>query len=77
MTSIVLDDEQTRIVASATGRVELRDRSGRVIGYLEQQAADHGFTEEDIAIALQRLRSNQPRHTTEEVLAYLASLERK
>jgi len=35
------------------------------------------FTDEDIAIAKDRLASDGPRYTTQEVLEHLQSLERK
>jgi hypothetical protein len=69
MTHIIVDDAQARILAEATETVELRDRSGRVLGYVA-----HDFSEEDVAIARQRLASDQPRLTTEQVLRDIESL---
>ena len=75
---IVLDDEQARVLTEARGTVELRDRRGKA---LEKVQAGHigesGFTEEDVAIATQRAASDDPRYTTDAVLAYLHSLDAK
>jgi hypothetical protein len=40
------------------------------LGYIAQ-----GFTDEDIALARQRLASSEPRYTTEQVLDHLRSLD--
>jgi hypothetical protein len=72
MAQIIVDDEQERVIAQATDMVELRNRKGRILGYVT-----HGFTAEDIAVARQRLASDQPRFTTEEVLRHLDSLAPK
>lgn len=72
MPYITVDDEQARIVSGVFEDVEIRDRQGRCLGYVT-----HGFTEEDIAIAKQRLASDKPRYTTKQVLEYLQSLERE
>jgi hypothetical protein len=37
----------------------------------------HEFTDEDIAIARQRLASDEPRRTTQEVLDHLRSLDKR
>jgi hypothetical protein len=71
MQHIVVDDEQAKLIAEATDTVEIRDRRGKHLGYV-----DH-TTEEDIAIAKQRLASDGPRYTTHEVLEHLRSLESK
>jgi uncharacterized membrane protein affecting hemolysin expression len=67
---ITIDDDQARIIARATEMVELRDREGRLLGY-----ATHGLTEEDIAVARQRLASCEPGITTQQLLGRLRSLE--
>jgi hypothetical protein len=72
MQHIVVDDEQAKLIAEATDTVEIRDRRGKHLGFV-----DHGFTEEDIALAKQSAASNEPRYTTQEVLEYLRSLESK
>jgi hypothetical protein len=70
MLHIVVDDQQARLISEATESVEIRDPRGRHLGYVA-----HGFADEDIAIAQQRMASDAPRHTTQEVLDYLRSLE--
>jgi hypothetical protein len=66
MIRIVVDDEQAKAIAQSTEIVELRNRDGRILGYVT-----HGFTANDVAMAQHRLRSEQPRFTTPEVLGYL------
>jgi hypothetical protein len=68
----VVDDEQARIISESPERIEIRDRTGRHLGYVSG-----GFTEEDIAIARQRMASDEPRFTTKQVLEHLQSLEQK
>jgi len=51
---------------------EIRDRSGKYLGYVA-----HGFNDEDISIAKQRLASDEPRYTTRQVLDHIQSLEQK
>ena len=72
MPHIVIDEQQARLISEATGDVEIRDTEGRHLGYVA-----HGFTDEDIAVARQRLTSVHHRYTTREVLDHVRSLERK
>ncbi len=72
MPHITVDDEQARIISASVETIEIRDRSGNHLGYVA-----HGFTGEDIAIARQRMASDEPRHTTKQVLDHLRSLEQK
>jgi hypothetical protein len=72
MHHIVIDDQQAKLISEATESVEIRGPRGRHLGYVAQ-----GFTDEDIAIAKDRLASDEPRYTTQEVLDHLQSLERK
>jgi hypothetical protein len=69
---IIVDDQQAKLISEATESVEIRDSGGKHLGYVA-----HGFTDEDIAIAKQRLASDEPRHTTREVLDHLRSLEHR
>ena len=75
MHHIVVDDQQAKLISQATDNLEIRDLQGRLLGYVAQVA--HGFTDEDVAIARQRLASSELRYTTREVLDHLQSLERK
>lgn len=70
MPHIILDDEQVRIMAESGEPIELRDRAGKLLGTVWPTV-----TAEDIAIAKQRLRSDEARYTTREVLDHLKSLE--
>jgi hypothetical protein len=71
MDHIVVGDQQARLILQATETVEIRDARGRHVGYVA-----HGLTEEDVAIAKQRLASNEPRNSTREVLDHLRSRRR-
>ena len=55
MQHIVVNDEQAKIISESPESIEIRDRSGKHLGYVA-----HGFTDEDIAIAKQRLASDHP-----------------
>jgi hypothetical protein len=63
---LVVDDEQAKLIHAAPDGIEIRDRSGKHLGYVSA-----GFTPEEIALAQQRRRSTEPRHTTEQVLQRL------
>ncbi len=70
MQHITLNDEQMQILAAAQGRVEVRDSGGHLVGYLQFI----GFTRVEVEEAKRRLASDEPRFTTEQVLAHLQSL---
>ncbi len=70
MVCIVLNEEQSKLIASATDRIELRDQNGRHLGFVSSYA-----TEEDIRLAKEALASDDERHTFAEVRARLESLE--
>lgn len=69
MTNIVLDEDQARTVAESTGVIALRDKTGKLLGYLAQR-----FSEDEISTARRRLATSGPRVTTAEVLAHLSGL---
>jgi len=69
---IVVDDVQAKIISESAGNIEIRDRNGKHLGYVA-----HDFTDEDIAIAKQRMVSAELRYTTRQVLDHLESLEKK
>jgi hypothetical protein len=69
MDHIVVDDFQAEIICRTPQNIEIRDRQGRCLGYVA-----HGFTDEDINIAKQRMESNERRYSTEEVLRHIESL---
>ncbi|NLX97090.1 MAG: hypothetical protein GXY83_13020 [Rhodopirellula sp.] len=64
-THIVVDDVQARLILEAGGTIEIRDRHGKHLGYVA-----HGFSDEDFAIANERLHSDAPRYTTAEVMEH-------
>jgi hypothetical protein len=70
MRHIVVDDQQVKLITETKDTLEIRDAQGRLLGYVA-----HEFTDDDIAIAKQRLASAGPRYTTQEVLDHLRSLE--
>jgi hypothetical protein len=70
MQHIVVDDEQAKLIAEATGTVEIRDRQGKHLGYVGR-----GPSPEEIAVYRQRIESDAPRYTTAEVLERLRSVE--
>jgi hypothetical protein len=69
MQRIVVDDEQAKLIAEATGRVEIRDRRGNHLGYVGR-----GPSPEEIAAFRQRIEADGSRPTTAEVRERLRSL---
>ncbi len=70
MVCIVLTEEQSKLIASASDRIELRDQNGRHLGFVSGYATD-----EDFRLAKEALASDDERHTFAEVRARLKSLE--
>jgi hypothetical protein len=66
MPHIVVDDQQARVISESTGSIEIRDRTGHHVGLVFR-----GFSDEEIAIAKQRMASDEPRCTTQHVLEAL------
>ena len=66
------DEEQARIISESAESIEIRDRRGKHLGYVA-----HGFTDDDITIARQRMASGEPRYTTQQVLDHIGSLEQR
>jgi hypothetical protein len=73
MAHIVLTDEQLRGIPSGTRSIEVRDSRNNFIGYLRLPSA----TPDEIAEALRRFNSPERRYSSEEVRAFLRSLESK
>ena len=69
MHHIVLEDAQAELIRRASSIIEIRDCHGRCLGYVA-----HGFTDEDITVAMQRMASNQLRYSTRDVLHHLELL---
>lgn len=72
MQHLVVSDEQARLIVLASEAIEIRDRQGKHLGYVA-----HEFSEEDIAVARERMTSDEPRRTTREVLDRLRSSEQE
>lgn len=74
MTSIVLDEQQSQAISAAQDSIELRDQQGRRLGYFTR-VLGHGFTDEDIELALKRRQTPGPRYSTQQVLERLDQLK--
>jgi len=72
MTQVVLNQEQSAIVAKSLVPVQVCSPSGEVLGIIEP-----AVTQEEIAEARRRLASDQPRYRTPEVIEYLESLDKR
>jgi hypothetical protein len=70
MIQITLNEDQATMVQKAAGTVELRDPKGRLVGYVSQPPSDRVIAE-----AKQRLHSNGPWYTTQQVVDHLQSLD--
>ncbi len=69
MQYIVVDARQAKLISEARESVGIRDLHGRLLGYVER-----AFTQSELALAKQRMVSDQPRYTTEQVLDYVRSM---
>ena len=79
MVELTLTDEQFKLLQGGpahAGDIVVRNPSGAVVGYL-QVAGVKPFTAEEIAAAKRSASTPGPRYTTQEVLDYLHSLEKK
>lgn len=70
MNSITLDDDQVKSLPAGSGTVEIRDRSGNLLGYMARNPGD-----EAVAEAKRRLASDGPWYSTQQVLDHLDNLE--
>jgi hypothetical protein len=81
MTILTLNQEQTKLVKSAVGPVEVRDAEGRVVTRIEPPAreaeTDYVIPNEAelIAAALRARGTKQPKYTSEQVRAHLRALD--
>ena len=71
MPQIIVNEEQAKIISESPECIETRDQSSKHLGYVTP-----GFSEADIAIAKQRMASDQPRYTTREVLDWVQAGDR-
>jgi hypothetical protein len=72
MPQITLTAEQVTLIVNGHEGVEICDRSGRILGYVEPP-----IPPEEIEIAKSRMNWPGPWYTTEQVLDHLQSLEGK
>ena len=70
MVQIVATPDQVKLFAEARDSVEIIDANGNRIGYFAKP-----FSDDDIRLARDRLASDEPRYTTEQVLEHLRELE--
>ena len=73
MTQIIVDAAQASLIAQSQQSLQVLDPGGKLIGFVRAVEPDE---EEQIAIAKERLKSDEPCFTTQEVLDHLQSLER-
>jgi hypothetical protein len=75
MIRIILDGEQAKLVAHSEEMVEVCDGEGRVLGVVSPPLSAKEL--ECAAKARRALESDQPRYSTEQVLAHLDKLAGK
>lgn len=66
---VLVSDDLCRAIAESNGHVRFVNEKGEVLGRFEPELSD-----EEMAEIRRRLASNEPRHTTREVLERLQSL---
>lgn len=71
VTQIILSDDQLATIRAATDAVAIRDRQGKLLGYVSPPPTD-----EEIVLARRRAESAGPWHSTDQVLDRLKSLDR-
>lgn len=69
MPHITVTADQAKLILGSTEHIDVRDEQGHHLGIVSPV-----FTEKDIEIARQRAESDEPRYTTDEVLAHLRAL---
>lgn len=72
MTVIVLSPDQSDAVANATGKVEVQDAQGNILGVISPQ-----WSQADIEEAIRRFKSGGPWRTPEEVRERMSILEQQ
>jgi hypothetical protein len=72
MIYIVVNDDQAKLISESPDGIEIRDSSGRHLGYVA-----HDFTDTDLALAKSRLASSQQRFETKAVIEQLRAMEVK
>lgn len=72
MSHIVLDERQAALLAQSDRPLQALDAQGRLVGFIEPAPS-----EAEIARAKGRLVLDEPEYTTDEVIQYLRSLEKR
>lgn len=72
MIRLILNDDQSKAVENAASTMEIRDATGRLLGYLQPSPSDAR-----IAAAKERAKSDGPWRTTDQVIDRLQSLEQE
>jgi hypothetical protein len=75
MTQLVVNEEQAELISKASGRVEVRDRKGRILGFLSRPVQEE--SPDEIDEIKRRARTSGHIHSTDDVLSHLRSLEAK
>ena len=70
MVKIVVTDDQAKAITEAKEGIEIVDAAGNRLGFFARP-----FTDQDVAIARQRVASDEPRRTTQQVIDRQKSLE--
>lgn len=66
---VLVSDELCRAIAESNGQVRFVNEKGEVLGRFEPELSD-----EEMAEIRRRLASNEPRHTTREVIERLNAI---
>jgi hypothetical protein len=70
MVQVVATSDQAKLFAESNESIEIVDSNGKRLGMVVRPPSD-----EDIRIAKSRIAKGGERHTTEEVVSHLRSLE--
>ncbi len=72
MSEIVVNDAQADLISSVNTSVAVRDRHGKLLGFVTPC-----LTETDLAEIKRRLASDEPRLTTEQVMDHLRDVQQQ
>lgn len=70
MPDIIVDDEEAQAIFASNAKVPVRDRGGRLIGWITPS-----ITADELQEIERRWTSAEPWRTTEQVLEHLRNLE--
>lgn len=72
MAEIIVDDEEANVIFTANAKVSVRDRNGRLLGWITPS-----ISAEELDEIKRRRAAGGPWRTTEQVLEHLRSLEER